>query len=169
MQAERGLEDKAVLDSHRRSPRGGPPSRRLLLGPQVVCLPLALAGEGRSTPWSKCGSGQAEHHLLPGHTMADLVPSPSFPLPFAERGSSQAHSSVQSSPPHPLLVSLLVPRYPGRMRREPASAGKAPSQAGAGNSVFSRMPAGPEIGSELALAYLAPLSDCSGNITRRCT
>lgn len=168
MQAERSLEDNVVLDLHRRSPRGGPPSRKLLLGAVVVCLPLALAGEGRSTPWSKCGSCQAKHHLLPGHTVAKLVPSPSFPLPSAERDTLQAHPSVQTPLPS-LLVSLPVPKYPGRMRREPASAGKVPNQAGGGNLAFSRTPAGPEIGSELAPAYLAPLSGCSGNITCRCT
>lgn len=78
------------------------------------------------------------------------------------------HPSVQTPLPPPLL-SLPVPKYPGRMRGEPASAGSAPSQAGGGNPAFSQTPAGPEIISELASASLAPLSCCSGNITRRCT
>lgn len=149
MQAERSLEHDAVLDLHR-SPRGGPLSRRLQLGSVVVCLPLALAGEGRSTPWRKCGFCQAEHHVLPGHTMASPVPSPSFLFAICRhlRGTSQAHSPVQTSLP-PLLVSLLVPKYPGWIRRKPASTGRAPSQAGGGNPAFSRMTAGPEIVSEL--------------------
>lgn len=73
----------------------------------VVLLPLTLAGEGRSAPWSKGGTCQAQHHLLPGHTMAKLIPSPSFPLPPAERGTLQAHPSVQT--PLPTSTCLQTP------------------------------------------------------------
>jgi len=133
-----------------------------------VPLPLSLAGEGRSISWSKGATCPAKHHLLPGHTMAKLVPSPSFHLPSAERGIFQAHPSVQT-PLSPPLVSLPVLKYPERMRREPASAGSVTRQAGGGNPTFCRMPAGPEISSELASAHLAPLSGCSGSTTCRCT
>lgn len=75
----------------------------------MVQLPLALAGEGRASPRSKCGSCQAEHHLLPGHIRAKLVPSPSLPLPSAERGTSRARPSVQTPPP-PSTCQLARPQ-----------------------------------------------------------